>query len=158
MRDPVYRLAYQERNKSRIALYRQEYNIKNIGKIRAKQAKYISENKAEKIAYDKIYSANNAAKKRAATKQWAIDNPEKARANARLSQSNRRASKLRATPAWANKSLIKEIYFNCPDGYEVDHAIPLQGKSVCGLHVEFNLQYLPKLENRRKSASLLEHI
>ena len=65
-------------------------------------------------------------------------------------QANRRASKLRATPAWADFDKIKSIYDNCPTGYHVDHIIPLQGKYICGLHVETNLQYLPASENISK--------
>lgn len=62
----------------------------------------------------------------------------------------RRARKLQATPAWANLEVIKEIYLNCPEGHHVDHIVPLQGKNVCGLHVEYNLQYLPASENMSK--------
>ena len=40
--------------------------------------------------------------------------------------------------------------------HEVDHIVPLQGKNVCGLHWEKNLQVIPKTENRKKSSKLLE--
>ena len=69
----------------------------------------------------------------------------------RFYSSKRKARKLQATPSWADLEKIKEIYLNCPEGYQVDHIIPLQGKLVCGLHVENNLQYLTSEENRRKS-------
>ena len=63
-----------------------------------------------------------------------------------------------ATPDWANKEKIKEIYKQAVKltestgiRYEVDHIIPLTNKLVCGLHNEFNLQILPMSENRLKN-------
>jgi hypothetical protein len=62
----------------------------------------------------------------------------------------RRATKLKATPKWANLVTIKEIYQTCPEGYHVDHVVPLHHTLVCGLHCEFNLQHLPAEENLSK--------
>ena len=56
------------------------------------------------------------------------------------------------TPADADMDKIKKIYQNCPDGYEVDHIIPI---SKGGLHHQDNLQYLTISENRRKSNKIL---
>lgn len=53
---------------------------------------------------------------------------------------------------WEEKKLIGKFYRNCPDGYEVDHIIPL---SKGGKHCLSNLQYLTKEENRKKSAKLI---
>lgn len=109
--------------------------------------------------YQKFYAITYAEQKRKNTKQWAINNHEKAKLNSKISQANRRARKLNATPTWANKITIKEIYKNCPTGHDVDHIIPLAGKFVCGLHVENNLQYMISKENKIKSASFdIEHI
>lgn len=45
---------------------------------------------------------------------------------------------------------IKDIYAQCPVGYEVDHIEPLYGKEVSGLHVWWNLCYRKRSENRAK--------
>lgn len=55
------------------------------------------------------------------------------------------------TPPDADMDKIKEIYLNCPPGYEVDHIIPI---SKGGLHHQDNLQYLTITENRSKSNKL----
>lgn len=54
------------------------------------------------------------------------------------------------TPAWANLEAIERIYKDCPNGMHVDHIVPLNGKMVCGLHVDNNLQYLTPLANMQK--------
>jgi hypothetical protein len=60
-------------------------------------------------------------------------------------------SRLRkATPIWANKELIREVYSNKPEGCHVDHVVPIRGETVCGLHVVENLQYLTAAENMEK--------
>lgn len=65
-------------------------------------------------------------------------------------KAKRRAQKLKATVSWSDPNKIREIYRNCPAGYHVDHIVPLQGELVCGLHVEYNLQYLTSFDNRSK--------
>ena len=57
------------------------------------------------------------------------------------------------TPKWITekeKQDIQDFYANCPEGYHVDHIIPLNGKLVSGLHVLSNLQYLSKYDNLSK--------
>lgn len=58
----------------------------------------------------------------------------------------------RATPKWADMGAITTMYQQAKRlGLEVDHVVPLQGKNVCGLHVENNLQHLTMEANRRKN-------
>lgn len=93
------------------------------------------------------YRADNLDQCRARVRKWAKAYPWKNRA-----KSNKyRADILRRTPKWADLKEIQEFYRNCPAGYHVDHIVPLCGKTVSGLHVLENLQYLPANENIRKS-------
>lgn len=55
----------------------------------------------------------------------------------------------------ADLDLIKSIYKNCPEGYHVDHIIPI---SKGGLHHENNLCYLPASLNLQKHTKLPEEV
>lgn len=70
-------------------------------------------------------------------------------------KAERRASKKRATPKWADREAIKDFYRFCPASHHVDHIIPLSHDEVCGLHVMENLQYLPAHENMSKSNKIV---
>lgn len=72
----------------------------------------------------------------------------------------RRAEVKRATPPWANLFFIAEAYHIAKvrekmlgGKWHVDHVIPLRGKTVCGLHVENNLQVIPAKVNLKKHAT-----
>jgi hypothetical protein len=95
--------------------------------------------------------AEQTDKRRVAIKKWQTANPEKWKSICRTKCSRRRAGTIHRTPSWSETKAILVFYANCPEGYEVDHIIPLQGESVSGLHVLGNLQYLLAFENRRKS-------
>lgn len=97
----------------------------------------------------KNWKNNNYIKNKQYQKHY--DKENRKRKNA--IEAKRRAIKLKATPKWLNYSQLQKIekmYKNCKHGYHVDHIIPLKGKNVCGLHVPWNLQYLPALENISK--------
>lgn len=96
------------------------------------------------------------AKRAAKVREWKLNNPEKVLAQL----AHRRARKLKATPAWADKAAILAIYKECvritkETGilHQVDHIIPLNGILVSGLHVESNLQIITAEENNKKNNS-----
>ena len=75
----------------------------------------------------------------------------------------RKAQKLHATPTWADETAIDAFYaeadrLTCEMGvkHQVDHILPLQGETVCGLHVPANLRVIPAIENLRKSNRILD--
>lgn len=77
--------------------------------------------------------------------------------NQKSASAKRRAHRLQAVPPWADHEKIKAIYEKAEylskmtkRAYEVDHIIPLVHPDVCGLHVENNLQAIPKSMNRKK--------
>jgi len=62
----------------------------------------------------------------------------------------RQAKKINALPKWADRDAMRQFYENRPNGFHVDHIVPLNNPLVCGLHVPANLQYLPAKENMSK--------
>ncbi len=104
------------------------------------------------IARNKYWADPVAARERnkLASKWFQMNHPKRNLAWTRLYQ----ARKQQRTPAWADLAAIKAFYEACPEGYEVDHIYPLNGKDVCGLHVLGNLQYLTQFENRSKGSKL----
>lgn len=102
----------------------------------------------------KEYRSKNLDKLKKRSSKWKKDNPSRhCSLNAK-----RKAIKLKATPCWSNNDIIQSYYnvcnfFNEVNGftkYHVDHIIPLQGKNVCGLHVQNNLQIILATDNLRK--------
>tara|TARA_R100000900_G_C3294745_1_gene156478 strand:+ start:60 stop:755 length:696 start_codon:yes stop_codon:yes gene_type:complete len=108
----------------------------------------------------KRYRENNLEKVKEQQKLCYQANPEKYKANAkRWKTSNRNRvnvtdrnyvfKRMKRMPVWADKEAIAKIYKNCPEGYDVDHIVPLVGETVSGLHVPENLQYLPWWVNQK---------
>lgn len=118
------------------------------------KSRYRRNNKSKLNAYARKYSklhkrAINHKTNAIAQRKFRQKYPEIIRANSAL----RRARMLKAVPTWLKKEdlqLISSFYRNCPPGYHVDHIEPLAGNSSCGLHVIWNLQYLPMHDNLSK--------
>lgn len=109
----------------------------------------------------KKYMSEYAEKERERIRQHAsvYQKRNKGKVNARTAQ--RHAAKMRRKPQWLSKE--EKIKIQCyyqvasmrtkESGFpwHVDHIVPLQGQSVSGLHVPWNLQVIPARENIRKS-------
>lgn len=138
-------------NKEAKKEYDRLYRLENLEKITKYDAFRRIRDK-EKIKIWKIqWIQANIEKRREIGRNWAKRNRGYCAYIVRL----RQIAKLRATPKWADLEEIKKIYSNRPDGYHVDHIVPLKGKTICGLHVSWNLQYLPAKDNWKKGNKLI---
>lgn len=105
------------------------------------------------LMYNKQWVADNPEKNKQHKKRWNQRNVEKCRiiCNKRYSYAKQ------ARPQWSNKFFIEEAYRLAQmrsevfkTQWEVDHIIPIKGLDVCGLHVETNLQVIPRSFNASK--------
>lgn len=124
-----YDVVYRKESRK---LYRKKYAELNKEKRREKRHQYYLKNKQKEVSR---------------TLEWKKQNKERWA----LTQKRRFASQRSHTPAWANIEKINEIYAYCPKDMQVDHYYPINGEYVSGLHIETNLQYLPRHLNGNKS-------
>lgn len=148
----------------------------NSPKKKAYKKKWLDSNRDKVNAYGREYTKRHPEKRRAAEKSWKERNADKVKEYNRKSgkkwSSNnkgtraasvraRQIAKLQRTPPWADLEAIAEIYreaqrITAETGipHEVDHIYPLQGRTVSGLHVSWNLQIIPRSINRSKGNKL----
>lgn len=110
----------------------------------------------ERKATQARYREKNRERIRQKQREWVKNNLPKVLARTHKYQ----AAKLNATPKWLTQEHHKQIeilFIQAAEltkttgiPHEVDHILPLCGKKVNGLHVPWNLQILPRSDNRRK--------
>lgn len=141
-------LRYYQDNKESSLLRNKRYYEKN----REKKKQYAQINRDAISSRMKEYRERNSQHIASRLRKWRQDNPDKVNAHA----SQYRASKLQSTPSWADKDAIAGMYqlatiFNRTGlNLHVDHVVPLNSDTVCGLHCEANLQLLPASDNISK--------
>lgn len=141
---------YQENNPEKIRATAKKYRENNPKKVKVRKNQWRVSNPEMVKASAKKWRKNNPEKRRADNEKWRKNNPEKRAANC----ASRRAAKLMRTPAWADLEAILEVYKQARAlqvltgiPFHVDHIVPLQGKTVSGLHVEYNLEPTPAIYN-----------
>ena len=161
---------YREKNADAIRTKKKAWVQANREWKRASNRKWAEANpeKAKQSLID--WKDRNPGKTTQFVKDWAAANPDRYKALAKDSRTRNRhlinartatyrARKIKATPVWADPRKIAEFYVTADalnmwtgEWHHVDHIVPLRGRTVCGLHVESNLQVLTQSENCKKNA------
>lgn len=168
---------YYKNNKENISKTNKEYRENNKEKIKENAREYRENNKEKISESKKLWAIKNLEKVSEKRKKYYKENIEKIKETAKLyrltnvdkvnaSKAKYKADKIQATPAWLTKEQLEEMqdfYIICKMfqiytglNCHVDHIVPLKGKTVCGLHVPWNLQILEASENISKSNKLLD--
>lgn len=148
---------YQETREewlARCKAYRERPEVKERERERLARS-YAANREAIQEARREFYRSNPDARARFDEYQERYYKENRHRFLAR--RNKRIAATLQAIPKWADLEAIRNIYkaaaeISAKTGirHAVDHIVPLQGRMVCGLHVENNLQVIPEKENLKK--------
>lgn len=130
--------------------------------------RHYQENREIYLERAKLSAASNPEQTRQNKRAWKSRHSDQNKAinkAHKLANPEYYAAKQRFRNAWLRTRRLpgfdKELeafYGLCPPGFHVDHIVPLKGKTVCGLHVPWNLQYLPATENIKKGNRLMDDL
>lgn len=154
---------YRQENKEKIKAYKEAYNAENKEVIAERRRKYNELNKEKNKQYAASRYPDRKEYYAMQSKKWSAENKgRRAALNAKKraanrhgrakAESERKLTKVRAMPGWADLDAIAEIYVLArrEHGMHVDHIVPLKSSLVCGLHCEANLRIIPASENISK--------
>lgn len=84
-------------------------------------------------------------KRKLRTDEWSVYQREQGA----IRRDRRKAAIKMATPIWVDKAELAAVYRD-RGRLSVDHIVPIQHSKVCGLHVPWNLRYMPGHLNASK--------
>lgn len=153
----AYLTANRERQSQRAAQYREA----NLEEMRAKDRSRYAADPGKSAKKCLGWRKRNPQRVNELAAKWKANNKAKVLANVKA----RKAGQVQACPKWVTReqrSEMRAIYIrsaaiSAETGikHHVDHIVPLRGKTVCGLHVPWNLQVIPAKENMAKHNFLL---
>jgi 5-methylcytosine-specific restriction endonuclease McrA len=151
-----YQAKYPERHRARLAAN----NLKRRDAIKAWYEANKDRRRATALAYREKKNAARRANREKAREYEARIRAEQPHKH-RIKNANRIARELRATPLWLTVGQYRDMeewyILGATLGLDVDHIVPLRGKTVCGLHVPWNLQLLTQSKNAAKGNRLLDN-
>ena len=136
--------------------YYTQYLAKNRNKNKEKCLKWHRANRTYAVKRMQVYYSNNRERNSELCREWREKNSERAC----FFSAKHRTAKLNQTVPLNNAQQVEIEYMYLynkimPGNWDVDHIIPLQGESVRGLHVPWNLQVISAADNRRKKNKVL---
>lgn len=146
---------WREENRDHWLQLKRESYAKNRDEYLRYGREYYYRNRDSMIEYAIRYREANGVSVKEYMKQWRQENKDKCREYCMM----RYAAIRQAVPPWYHQERddIVKLYAQAREKteqtgvlYEVDHIVPLRGKTVSGLHCLANLQILTKEENNKK--------
>lgn len=167
--DPSKARAWREANRERLAEKKAQEYLRDADAVKARSRAYNLKNaedislrraKVYRLDPDKVkdrvntYRRSNRDLINTRQRDYCKRNPSLVAADtARYA-----ARQLQATPVWSCPKACKAVYWAAHQrtkttgvAHDVDHIVPLRGRTVSGLHVPCNLAVVERSANRSKS-------